>query len=127
MDYLAIKTVHQLTVVLSVTLFSVRAVGSLLEARWPKRALFRVSQHVNDTCLLLSALTLAVLSGLAPWNTPWLAVKIVGLLVYIVLGTLVMREQLSPTARRVSFMGALIVFGFIVSVAVNRSVLGFFG
>lgn len=127
MDYLAVKSVHQLAVVLSVSLFSVRAAGSLLEARWPKRALLRVSQHVNDTCLLLSALTLAVLSGFAPWNTPWLAVKIVGLLVYIFLGTLVMREQLSPATRRVSFIGALIVFGFIVSVAVNRSVLGFFG
>uniref|UniRef100_UPI003D335E7B SirB2 family protein n=1 Tax=Granulosicoccus sp. 3-233 TaxID=3417969 RepID=UPI003D335E7B len=126
MDYLIVKSVHQLAVTLSVSLFTLRALGSLAGARWPKRPALRISQHVNDSCLLLSALSLAVLSGLAPWNTPWLAVKILGLLIYIVLGTQVMREQNTLFFRGLSLVSALLVFGFIVSVAVNRSVAGFF-
>jgi len=126
MDYLLVKAVHQVAVGLSISLFSLRAVGSLSGAQWPRRPPLRISQHLNDTVLLSSALVLAVLSGLAPWNAPWLAVKIAGLLSYIFLGTVVMRATLPLSTRLAAFLCALLVFAFIISVAVTRSAFGFF-
>ena len=127
MDYLLVKLIHQSTVALSISLFSVRAIGVLSEARWAGWAGLRIAQHVNDTSLLLSAVTLATLSGMAPWNTSWLAVKIGGLLIYIALGTQVMRGKYSLAVRCLLLGCALLVFAFIVSVALSRSVTGFFG
>lgn len=126
-SYLLIKGVHQAAVIFSVSLFSVRAIGSLCGARWPKWPPLRISQHVNDSILLLAAVTLAFLSGLAPWNAPWLAAKIIGLLVYIILGALAMRDSLPLPGRITAFLCALLMFGFIISVAVSRSPWGFFG
>ncbi len=81
-------------------------------------------QHANDTVLLGSALALAVAAGFSPFNSPWLLVKILGLLVYIGLGTLVLREQAMKGVRMGAFLLALMVFGFIVSVALSKSPSG---
>ncbi len=127
MNYLLVKTIHQIAVVSTLGIFSVRACGSLLGAFWPKQRKARLLQHANDTVLLGSALTLAAIAGYNPLNSPWLLVKIVGLVVYIGLGTLVMREQALKGVRMGAFLLALMLFGFIVSVALSKSPAGIMG
>ena len=127
MDYLLLKTLHQATVASSLSIFSIRACGSLMGALWPKQRQARLVQHVNDTVLLGSAVALAVAAGFSPFNSPWLLVKILGLLVYVGLGTLVMREQAMKGVRMGAFLLALMIFGFIISVAVTKSPVGLMG
>lgn len=70
-----------------------------------------------DTLLLFTGITMAVLLEVAPWETSWLAAKLIALLVYIGLGTVAFRFGRTLLIKRISFIAALIAFTYIVSVA----------
>ena len=110
MDYLIVKTLHQSAVTLSVAGFFAR----------------RTVPHVVDTVLLGSALLMAWMLGLNPLTTPWLLAKIIGLLLYIGLGMLALRPGRATSLRALAWVAALLVFGWIVSVAISKSPLGVF-
>jgi uncharacterized membrane protein SirB2 len=65
--------------------------------------------------------------SISPLQAPWLATKIGALLVYIGLGTVAIRPGRPMPVRIAAWCAALLVFGFIVSVALIRSPLGLFG
>jgi len=83
--------------------------------------------HVIDSVLLLSALTLAWMLRLTPSAAPWLLAKIIGLLLYIGLGVVALRPGGPLAVRATAWAAALLTFGWIVSVAVTKNPLGFFG
>lgn len=124
MDYLTLKAIHQGAVVLSIAGFFARGVASLAGAAWVRGRLARTLPHVVDTVLLASAIWLAVLLRLSPLATPWLAAKIVGLLVYIGLGVLALRPGRPASVRAGAWVAALLVFAYIVTVAISKSVAG---
>jgi uncharacterized membrane protein SirB2 len=124
MDYLLLKHLHIACVVLSGGGFFLRGVwmvqdSVLLRAKW-----VRVAPHVIDTVLLGSAVALAVVTRQYPWAQSWIAAKIVGLLAYIGLGMVALRRGRSKTVRLGHWLAALLVFGYIVSVALTRDPLG---
>jgi len=83
----------------------------------------RVLPHVVDTVLLASAIALAVISGQYPLTQGWLTAKVLGLLAYIVLGTIALKRGRTPAIRITAFSGALLVFFYIAAVAMTKSVL----
>lgn len=95
--------------------------------QWQSRRVPRLVQHGNDTVLLGSALLLAFSAGINPLTHHWLMVKIIGLILYIALGTVVMRRQCSLGSRILAFACALLLFGFLVSVALSKSPYGGLG
>jgi len=78
--------------------------------------------HVIDTVLLASALWLAWQLGRDA--APWIAAKVVALLLYIVLGSIALRRGRTPGIRIAAFFAALATFGYIVSVAIAKSPWG---
>jgi uncharacterized membrane protein SirB2 len=125
MDYALIKIVHQSAVALSFAGFFARGVGSLAGAEWTRGVVARRLPHVVDTVLLLSALLLAWMLRLSPATAPWLAAKIAGLVLYVALGVAALRPRRAVRWRAAAWLGALLVFGWIVSVAVSKNPLGF--
>jgi len=125
MDYLLLKTLHQTAVVLSITGFFARGLGSLNGAAWVRGRAAKTLPHVVDTALLLSALGLAWTASLNPLDAPWLMAKIVGLLVYIGLGMVALRPALPQALRSAAWLGALATFAYIASVAISKNPLGF--
>ena len=125
MDYVAIKAVHQTAVALSFAGFFGRGLGALQGAAWVRSRTAKTLPHLVDTVLLASAITLAWTLHLNPLATPWLLAKIVGLLVYIGLGTVALRPGRSRQTRAAAWAGALATFGYIASVALTKSPLGF--
>lgn len=126
MSYLALKHLHMLAVALSALGFIARGSAALAGAAWVRSRPARVLPHVIDTVLLASAIALAVQLGLNPVHAPWLMAKIVGLLVYIGLGVVALRPG-TPLGRRLSaFVAALLVLGYIVSVAITKQPGGYF-
>lgn len=120
MLYFFIKLLHITSVVLSFSFFVVRGVWMmrglpLLDRRW-----VRILPHVIDTVLLASAIMLAFLLKLNPLVTPWLAAKIGGLVIYIVLGTIALRRGRSYVARVTAWIAAQMVFLYILSAAVTK-------
>lgn len=124
MDYAAWKLLHQGTVAVSLAGFVARGLGSLAGAEWMRRRMHRVWPHGVDTLLLASALVMAWLLRLNPLATPWLAAKIGGLLLYIGLGMLALRPGRPLALRIAAWAAALLVFGWIISVAMTKSPLG---
>jgi uncharacterized membrane protein SirB2 len=123
--YLAVKYVHVISVVLSLTGFFLRGIlmmrdSPLLAARW-----IRVVPHVNDTVLLVAALSLAAMSGQYPFVVGWVTAKVLGVIAYIILGALALRDASTRRMRIACWLASLAVFGWIVSVALTRQPLGF--
>ena len=124
--YLTLKHIHVAFVALSLLTFLVRGVwlfvdSAMLGERWVK-----LLPHVVNTILLASGIALAMYLSMAPGNQPWLMAKIVGLIAYVGLGVAAFRAS-GPTARKLLWTSALVAFAFIVSVAVRKTPLGFFG
>ena len=123
-DYGTVKGIHVGAAAASLALFVLRG-GWMLRApaRLGQRSV-KIVPHVIDTLLLVSALWLAWQLG-AQGTRGWLAAKLAGLVVYIVLGTIALKRGRTRGVRLVAFAAALVTFGYIVSVAVTKSPQGF--
>lgn len=126
MDYTLIKHIHQSAVALSALGFAARWLASLADAPWVHSRLAKTLPHGVDTVLLASALALAGMLRLNPVHAPWLMAKIGGLLLYIALGMVALRPRFGRSTRAAAGAAALLVLGWIVSVALRKSPLGFF-
>ena len=73
--------------------------------------------------LLASALWL--LWQIGPGAGSWLTAKVAGLVVYVAAGIVALRGGKTRGMRIAAFVFALATFGYIVSVAVTKSPLGF--
>ncbi len=126
MDYATIKHIHLGAVALSALGFAARAIASLQGATWVQARPAKILPHIVDTVLLASALTLAWMLHLDPAHTPWLMAKILGLLLYIAFGVVTMRARLGLPLRASAGIAALLVLGWIASVAMLKNPWGFF-
>lgn len=120
----ALKLCHQLLALVSLLGFIVRGIRMAGGAPPPTRRWVRIAPHIVDTALLATgiALLLRLLQhpGMPVWS--WLGPKLAALLVYIGLGMLALRTG-RPRSFRISFfVAALLVFGYIVGVAITRSI-----
>ena len=125
MDYSTVKTIHQSAVALSFAGFFARGLGALGGAAWVRARPAKTLPHLVDSVLLLSALWLAWTLRLNPAGAPWLLAKIVGLVAYIGLGMVALKDGRPLALRATAWLAALLVFGYIVSVALTKSPLGF--
>lgn len=120
-----VKMVHVTCVAVSYTLFFLRGVwlikGSpVMRQRWVK-----VVPHMTDTLLLASAVTLAIGIGQYPGTDAWLTAKVAGMVLYIGLGMVAFRFSKTPRARIAAWLGAQLVFFYIVATALTHNPLPF--
>ena len=99
----------------------------LAGSRLANHRIVRYLSYVIDTTLLASALMLVAMLHQYPFVQPWLTVKVLMLVVYIVLGMFALRRGRTRARRAAYFAAALAVFAFIVSVAVTHDPRGWFG
>ena len=126
MDYAVVKQIHLSAVLLSGLGFATRGWASLHGAAWVGGRSARTLPHVVDTVLLASALTLAWMLRLNPAASPWLTAKILGLLAYIALGMVALRPRYAVALRTGAWAAALLVLGWIASVALLKNPWGVF-
>ena len=121
--YLIVKHAHIGFAILSILLFAARGAlvlggrGHLLQNK-P----LRILPHVVDTLLLGCAVALVIMGGWPILHSPWLLAKIVGLVAYVILGSIALRGA-TPGSRRLAFLAALAVLAYIVLVAKTKMVL----
>lgn len=124
-SYIAVKHIHVTCAALSISLFLLRGVlmlrhSAALQQRWLK-----ITPHVVDTLLLASALTMVAWSAQYPFVQSWLTAKVLALLAYIVLGMIALKRGKTARIRLMAFIAALLVFAYIVAVAITRQALVF--
>jgi uncharacterized membrane protein SirB2 len=124
--YPQIRLTHIVAVLASGGLFLIRGLALNLGARWAMAAPLRYLSYTIDTVLLTAALMLATILHMYPFVHGWLTVKVALLVVYIVLGSLALKRAKAPKARWASYIAALLVYAYIISVARAHHPLGVF-
>lgn len=121
MSYLILKSLHLATIALTLALFILRGAWMMadsprLQARW-----VRIVPHINDTLLLSSGIALAVLVQQYPLVHGWLTAKFFALIAYILLGTIALKRGRTKAQRVTAWVAALLVFGYMVAVAMAHA------
>jgi uncharacterized membrane protein SirB2 len=122
--YEILKHTHLTALTISFLLFFVRGTLMMRESNLAKRKVFLIAPHIINLILIVSGISLAVLLHVNPANQPWLATKLVALVIYIALGILTFKHP-KLVVRKILWLLALIVFAFIISVAKSKNPLGF--
>lgn len=115
--YSTLLAIHLFTVLITITLFVVRGAWMLVGSPRLRDRWVRIVPHAVDTLLLASGIALAWRLGWGPLVHGWLTAKLVALVAYILLGTVALKRGRTPRMRLAAFVAALVVFGYIVSVA----------
>lgn len=123
--YFAIKHLHVTSVVLSLLGFLLRGSWMLSGSALLQHRLTRVLPHIIDTVLLLSAIWLAAAIRQYPFEAAWVTAKVLGLLAYIVLGTIALKRGRTRAIRIGALVAALAVYLWIISVAFSKNAAGF--
>lgn len=115
--YLGLKHLHVTCAALSLGLFLLRgwwmvSKPARLQQRW-----VRILPHVVDTVLLASAIALMFIIRQWPFYQDWLTAKVIGLVIYIVLGTIALKRGRTLRVRLVAFFSAVAVFLWIAATA----------
>lgn len=119
--YYWIKLIHILTVIISFLLFFIRGYWVVMDSPSLNRRWVKILPHVNDSVLLISAITLTVLISQYPFVQGWLTTKVFLLVLYIGLGTIAIKRGKTRTIRVVAWLAALAVFAYIVLIALSKS------
>lgn len=120
---LLLKSLHVTCVIISFLLFFLRGIWLLNDSPIMRQRWVRIAPHSVDTVLLVSAITLAWQLGYTPFNAPWLAAKIVALLLYIGLGMVAFRFAKTRTLRIAAWLSAQLAFFYIVAAAITHDPL----
>ncbi len=125
--YAQIKWLHVASVISSGGLFLLR--GLLVQVGRQAFAMalpLRLLSYTVDAILLTAALMLLTILPGAMFANGWLTVKLLLLPVYVVLGSFALKRGSTPSQRRTCYLLALMVFGFMASVARSHQPLGIF-
>jgi uncharacterized membrane protein SirB2 len=118
--YILIKSVHVWSVTLSIALFLLRGGLMLADSPWLRNGVLRWSPHVVDTVLLTSALMLTGIVHQYPFANGWLTAKVIGLVAYVVLGSVALRRGSTRRVRVAALVGALATVAYIVATALRH-------
>lgn len=122
--YSLLKSAHVSAVVLSGLGFALRYALVRPGSAAARTALVRIAPHVIDATLLATAIGLAWLLNANPLAVPWLGAKLLGLALYIVLGTIALKRGSTPGVRAGAFLAAVACYAYIVSVALTKDPWG---
>lgn len=123
--YLSLRMIHITCVTIAAAGFLLRGVWMLQSSPLLDHRLTRTLPHINDTLLLGAAICMAWIANLNPLDHTWLLAKLIGLILYILLGSIALRRGRTLKVRAIAFAGALSAFGYIVAVALTRNPLPF--
>jgi uncharacterized membrane protein SirB2 len=124
--YDEIKWVHVGCVLASGALFSLRGSLMLCGSRYANHVSLARLSYVIDTTLLAAAVLLVLTIHQYPFVQAWLTAKVLLLVVYILLGIFALRRGKTRRTRGRYLLAAILVYVFIISVAVTHSPIGVF-
>ncbi|WP_068753811.1 SirB2 family protein [Oleiphilus sp. HI0125] len=101
--------------------FLLRGILSLKQSALLEHKLTRILPHLIDTFLLLSGLIMMVTWAFWPSEQPWLAAKIIALLLYIGFGLMTLRWGNTTRNRLVGLLAGLSCYVFIIGAAHSKS------
>ena len=120
-----IKDIHVTFVVLTFLSFSIRVYWMYTGSAFLQNRVVKTLPHIIDTILLLSGLAMAVMYYGVFYRRPWLVLKLVCVVIYIILGVVALKSGKTRTIRIGAAIGAWLVFFYIIYIAWKNAVLPF--
>lgn len=117
---LFLKYVHVTCVVLSISGYLLRGVWMMRASPWLQKKWVRIVPHIIDTALLGSAILLSMAIQQYPFVQGWLTAKVLALALYIVVGAIGLKYGRTKKIRVVAWLGAIVIFAYIVLVALTH-------
>ncbi len=124
--YPQVKAVHVAMIVASGLLFALRGAASLAGFRWPLSWPLRWTSIAVDTTLFTAALMLLSMLPWAMFANGWLLAKLALLVLYVVLGYVALRPGRGLWTRAALYLAALLVYGWMYTIARTHHPLGVF-
>ncbi len=121
--YTLLRDLHLGTVLLSISLFVFRGALMVIESPVLSGRVLRIAPHVVDTVLLASAIALCVMIEQYPGTSGWLTAKVLGLVVYVVAGSIALRRGRSRRIRFAALAVALLAVAYVIGVARHHHAL----
>lgn len=128
-SYLAIKQLHIVLALLSVSGFVLRAGLLWWSGSRPKPFnftegfVFRRLPHINDSLLLALGLLMAISAQINPFVQVWLGYKLIALVLYIVLAAQVIKQRGSLLRQGLCFSAALACFALMLKLALTKQLM----
>ena len=119
--YNHVLTVHVSAFILSISGFIFRGILHFRGSDLVKRKWLKITPHIIDTVLIISAIILLIQNGLNLLTTPWLLAKLIALIFYIALGLIAFRFSKTTRVRMLAWSGAILLFAYICTVAVTKN------
>ena len=116
-----IKLLHITCAAMSITGFVLRGIIKFTNPEKLAKRWIKITPHVIDTFLLITAIVLVYQKALYPTEHNWIMAKLVGLVIYIVLGMVTLRFSKTNAQAIPAFFAALLCYTYVVSVAVTKS------
>jgi uncharacterized membrane protein SirB2 len=120
LSYTILKHLHVTAAVVSLVFFVVRAYWSVMRSPKLQARFVRIAPHAVDTILLLSGLSLAFTIG---FHQTWILAKIIGVVLYIAVGFVAIRKGKTATTRALAAVVAVLIFFYIIGVALTHNPL----
>jgi uncharacterized membrane protein SirB2 len=121
--YPVARDLHLLLVLLSVGLFVFRGTLMIVDSALLASRVLRILPHVIDVFLLASAVWLVLLLRQYPFVHGWITAKVLGVVIYIVLGSIALRRGRTRRTRIMALVGALLTIIYIIGVARHHHAL----
>lgn len=118
-----IKLIHMSTAFISISFFIIRGIWVFRSSTMMNKKWVKILPHVNDTLLLITATILALSLQQYPFVDAWLTAKFTALIIYIVFGMYALKRAKEMKNKVLFFILSLLTFGYIVGVALTRSVV----
>ena len=125
MSYQLLINLHISTALISLLLFLLRGVRVLRHGQQNRPRWMKWLPHVNDTILFILGIVLMLTIQQYPLVDAWLTAKLTALIFYILLGMVVMKWARQRRSQFVAWVGALVVFAYMVGVAITKQPLVF--
>jgi len=120
-----IKSIHILCAAVSIIGFTLRGFLKITSPDKLAKKWIKISPHIIDTLLLLSAVILVFLTEQYPTTNTWIIAKLIALIAYIGLGMLTLKFAQSRPQILAAFIAALLCYTYIISVALTKTVWPF--
>ncbi len=120
-----LKTIHVSSVALSFFGFFLRGIWMLVDSQMLQKKWVKILPHFIDAILLISATGLLYVLQWSIFDKNWLLTKIAVLFIYIGLGMLALKPGRPKAIRGSAWGAALLVYIYMVSVALTKSSYGF--
>jgi uncharacterized membrane protein SirB2 len=125
MNYLFLKYLHIFCVASSFSLFFVRGLWVMRAYPPPGETWVKVLPHVIDTLLVLSAVGMLASVPRLEWPG-WMQVKLGLLVIYVLFAIVVFRAGRNLFFKVAAWIGGMLLFLYITTVAVLQHPLGVF-